>query len=339
MIGLGTIRECLRYTAWARDKLLARAAALADAQLDQPFPMGTGSLRATLQHLYGAERTWFVRWQGSEQPQFPHSHTLAAPGDLWLAYRALATARDDVLATLHDDDLERPITYITQAGQTCTNSLGDILLHVSNHGTHHRAQAGWMLRQLGSPLPKPGPDYIFMRLEDPALAPPALDVGTLRTYYAYADWARDRVHAVAAQLTGEQLDRPFDLGIGSARATLAHICLAEQWWLDNWTVGPKQLFPASDSRISVADLARQFEQIALRRNELLAGSSDADLHRPVGAMPRQGMTLSFPLGVTMLQLCCHGTHHRAQLLNMFRRLEARVPELSYITMARERCSA
>jgi uncharacterized damage-inducible protein DinB len=51
------------------------------------------------------------------------------------------------------------------------------------------------------------------------------------------------------------------------------------------------------------------------------------------------MTLSFPLGVTMLQLCCHGTHHRAQLLNMLRRLEARVPELSYITMARERSSA
>ena len=64
--------------------------------------------------------------------------------------------------------------------------------------------------------------------------------------------------------------------------------------------------------------------------------TDANLQRIVTATPRPNVHRSFPLGVTMLQLCCHGTHHRAQILNMFRRVGAPVPELDYLDMIAER---
>jgi uncharacterized damage-inducible protein DinB len=332
MIGRDTLCECFRFNDWAWDRLLAAVAPLSDAQLDQPFEMGEGSLRATLRHLYGTERNWLARWRGTDQRQFPHARDLAAPEAFDRAHRALAPERNADVAAL---DLHRPCTYTNPQGRTYTFALQDVLLHVCNHGVHHRAQAVNMLRHLGQPVPKPGLDYIFMRLDDPTPRP-APDVTTVRAYYAYADWARNQVHAAAQTLTDEQLDRPFDLGVGSLRATLLHIAVAEQWWLDNWTSDPGHLFPPFDERVPIAEITRRFDQTVAQRNALLAPMTDAGLQRIVTATPRPGVQRSFPLGVTMLQLCCHGTHHRAQALNMLRHLGAHVPELDYLDMVHER---
>jgi len=335
MIGLETIRECFRFNDWAWGRLLAVAAPLSGAQLDRPFAMGEGSLRATLRHLYGAERNWLVRWRGTDQPQFPHARDITALDALGRAFQALAAERDADAAAL---DLKRPCTFTKPEGHTYTFALGDVLLHVCNHGVHHRAQAVNMLRRLGVPPLKPGLDYIFMRLDDPT-APPALDGATLRAYYAYADWARGRVHAAAVTLTDEQLDRQFDLGVGSLRATLLHIAVAEQWWLENWTHGPGCLFPTTDERLPITEITRRFDRTVAQRNEMLARMTDASLQRIVAATPRPDVQRSFPLGVTMLQLCCHGTHHRAQALNMLRHVGANVPELDYLDMVHERAES
>jgi uncharacterized damage-inducible protein DinB len=330
MIGLETIRECFRFSDWAWDRLLAAVAPLTDAQLDQPFEMGPGSLRATLRHLYGAERNWLARWRGCDQPQFPQASELAKPAEFDRAHRALVPERSADVANL---DFSQTCTYTNPQGRTYTFALGDVLLHVCNHGIHHRAQAVNMLRRLGQPPLAPGLDYIFMRLDDPV--PPALDVPTLRAYHIYSDWARNRLHEVARPLTDDQLDRPFDLGVGSLRATLLHIAQAEQWWLDNWTQGSGHLFPPFDERVPVTEITRRFDQTIARRNQMLASITDADLQRIVTATPRPNVQRVFPLGVTMLQLCVHGTHHRAQALNMLRRVSATVPELDFLDMVHE----
>ena len=269
----------------------------------------------------------------------PRADTLTAVADLTRAAQSLAGVRRAWLATLSDDDLRRDIAYADRDGKTQTNALGDILLHVCNHGVHHRAQAVNMLRHIGTALPKSGLDYIFMKLQQLAatapIPPPALDRESVRTHYAYADWARGRVHATAAELSDESLDRTFEIGMGSVRATLLHIRTAEQWWFENWTLGPGRLFPPSDTRLPVAELTALFDETRTARDRFLDGLTDADLLRPTTATPRPGVHRTFPLGVTMLQLCCHGTHHRAQVLNMFRQLGAPVPALDYISMLRE----
>lgn len=339
MIGVAAARELFAFNDWGRDGLLALAAPLSDRQLDQPFAMGAGSLRATLQHHYGAERAWAQRTDTPGAAMLPRADTLTAVADLTRAAQALADARRAWLATVSDGDLRRDVAYADRDAKTQTNALGDILLHVCNHGVHHRAQAVNMLRHIGAALPKPGVDYIFMRIEQfaamPPCPPPPLDLESVRTYYAYADWARERVHAAAASLSDAQLDRPFEIGMGSVRATLAHIRNAEQWWLENWTRGPGRLFPISDARVPVTKLTALFDETRAARDRFFDGLGDADLLRPTTATPRPGDYRTFPLGVTMLQLCCHGTHHRAQVLNMFRQLGAPVPTLDYITMLRE----
>jgi uncharacterized damage-inducible protein DinB len=217
-----------------------------------------------------------------------------------------------------------------------------MMLHVCTHGVHHRAQALNMLKRVGAELPKPGLDYIFFKLAQPgggteSLTPPQLEVDTVRTLYAYADWARDRTHVVASKLSDEQLDRRFDMGVGSLRETLMHIRFAEEWWFQNWMQGPGQPFPETPKNLPIADLERIFAETAGRRTAHLAKMSDADLKKPVTATPRPGVTRVFPVGVTMLQLVCHGTHHRAQALNMFRHVGTEVPTVDFLKFVEERC--
>ena len=57
------------------------------------------------------------------------------------------------------DDFDKTIKYKTFKGDSYENKLSDILTHVINHGTHHRAQAGQVLKSMGIDLPIT--DYIF----------------------------------------------------------------------------------------------------------------------------------------------------------------------------------
>lgn len=53
----------------------------------------------------------------------------------------------------------RTINYSNSKGTSFQNSVGDILFHVVNHSTHHRAQIASMLRM--QDVTPPPSDYIF----------------------------------------------------------------------------------------------------------------------------------------------------------------------------------
>lgn len=327
MIRLDTLRTCFAYNDWARDRVLDMAEGLSGDQLDRPFDMGPGSIRSTLQHLYGAERDWYAHWRGGSAGDHPAASALKDATALRTAHRGLAAERDAWLGTLSDADLAALIENTDPAGHVEHLPLGDYVLHVCNHGVHHRAQALNMLRRVGVTVR--GLDYLSMRFAQPD-ASPALDRDTLREYYAYCDWGRDRVHAAAAGLADGLLDRTFDIGAGTLRKTLLHIRECEQWWLDNWeSPEPVRNFAELDETTSVEALVALFAETAERRDALLRSMSDAELERSVACEPEPGKVYRFRLGDTMLQICGHGTHHRSQAINMLRHLGVEPPETGY----------
>lgn len=334
MSRLDTFRELFAHNDWAWARLSGLCIGLRDEQLDRPFEMGEGSLRETINHLWSAERVWLDRWKRSETPRYRGTSAGVSVRQLIDECRELAVERNEFVGALSDDALAAVIAYKNTKGTPNEFALRDMMLHVTNHGVHHRAQAVNMLRHLGAEVPKPGLDYIFYRLELQGAGggAPKLDVATVRAYYEYGDWARDQVHAASANLSDAQLDRPFEMGLGTLRKTLLHIRFAEQWWLDNWLLGPGNLFPETDERTTLAELRVLFAETARVRNLYLSRMSDADLAKTVSAQPRPGVTRTFSLGETMLQLCAHGTHHRAQALNMLRHLGATVPALDVLVM-------
>ena len=151
---LVTIRELFAYHDWGRDRLMALAETRHDSQLDRTFEMGEGSLRKTLEHLFGAEWTWLQRCKGRSPAHGECPRDFTSMAALWDQWRQVAQQRNALLDTLSNADLSRSVTYIHPTGKTYSFQLGHVLLHVCCHGTHHRAQALNMLRHLGITVPE-----------------------------------------------------------------------------------------------------------------------------------------------------------------------------------------
>lgn len=357
---VGTIREWFCHGRWANDRILAAAKELPDETLDRKFDMGPGSLRETLRHIYGADRIWFERVGGTNAAAMPHARDLATILQLIDASQKLDDARSIWLAGISDEAVRQPINYKSMKGEPYTNKLCDILLHVCTHGIHHRAQVMAMLRQIGKPLINL--DYIFMRIERPTLRladqrtidaltakgrivgttlhdPALLCAGTLRYLLAFSDWASEQIFAIAAALDDAALDKEFEFGCGSLRKTLHHIVAAESGWLANWRDGARIVIAPPQPGRPVSDIKAEFDRTTQERRAYLEGLDDASLHREITADGAEGIRLYLRLGEVILQVAGHGMHHRAQALNMLRRVGAMTPALDMIGWARQRGSA
>lgn len=324
---VNTLRELYAFNRWANDKALAIADGLSAEQLDRPFEMGLGSIRSTLHHVWAAERVWLDRWTVGGVPKFIFPEAGLPITELRERYHATMAERGEFLAAKNEAELATPLTFTNIKGETYSLPLGGQMLHVVNHGIHHRAQFVNMVRHVGGPVPTRGLDYIFYRLEKIEDVPPTFDLKSIRMYEKYADWGTRKLLDIAATLTDAQVDRAFEMGLGTLRKTLCHLVQAEEWWLTNWTKGPAGAFPEADGTISVADLAKRFDTAWAARDRFVNALTDGDLARPVTVKPRHDMTIEFPLGVSLVQLCGHATHHRAQMLNMLRHIGVPPPGL------------
>ncbi len=333
---VASLRDLFKYGDWANACVWRIAAGLNDEQMDRAFEMGEGSLRKTLAHVYGAERAWYERCEGPDADKLPHSSETHELNDIQEATSRISQVRGDWLAAMNDAALDREVTY-TRDGRTYTHPLSDVLLHVCNHGIHHRAQALNMLRRLGKKVPML--DVIVMRIQQQDQPALKTDLETLRSYYEYTDWANGLVFDIAETLDDEQLRREFDVGMGCILKTLAHMRDAEQWWFENWHNGGAFDFEQIQKDTTVRQLRDAYKETIANRNSYFAGLNDDDLDRAVTAKSSEGETWTFTLGESMLQLCCHGTHHRAQLVNMFRHVGAEVPTLDFIAMKRQGAKA
>lgn len=130
---------------------------LSDEQFKQPLHYSHGSVRDQILHLISAEETWFSELRGVEpsEPLPPGSSndrkSIRAHWD-----RVEQNMRE-YLASLRDEMLfEKPIAEPEEDKDLI---VWQVLLHVVNHGTDHRAQLLRQLNDLG--IETSYQDYIF----------------------------------------------------------------------------------------------------------------------------------------------------------------------------------
>ncbi|MHC4948084.1 MAG: DinB family protein [Planctomycetota bacterium] len=321
-----TLRSLFRHNDRARDELLEAAAPLGDEPLDRDFEIGPGPLRRTLHHLWRAERWWLARWRG--EPVETDEPGAGGIAELGAAWRATAAERDAWLDEQGPAGEGRRIAF-HGLGRDLEFPLGDMMMHVCNHGVHHRAQALNMLRRLGAATPML--DFLAPQVRGAAAAEVEThyDAETIAEYFRYGTWANERIADAAAGLDDAALDRPFDMGPGSLRRTLLHVHDGEAWWLDNWS-GRAEPWSGTPETTGLEELRRRHAATQAGRQELLASLTDHDLQCLVTANPTPERSFEFRFGDTLLQVATHGTHHRAQAVNMLRRLGADPPGLDAI---------
>ena len=138
--------ELLRYHRWATERTLSAVAAVGASDYTKDLGSSFPSLRDTLVHLYTADRAWLGRLEGEHPPRAnPNEYaTVEALREPWGA-----VLERWPLAAQRLGDPGRVVEYRTFAGEPFSNSLGEIVRHVVNHGSYHRGQVTTMLRQLG----------------------------------------------------------------------------------------------------------------------------------------------------------------------------------------------
>ena len=140
------------YSAWASKRLVDAASSLSPEELARDFGTADRSVLDTLVHLYAADRLWFSRLAGGPYPGF------ISPAD-----RSLTVLQNDWPA-LHDrwkewargitaESAQSVVSYNDMRGNPWSQPLWQLVLHVVNHGTHHRGQVSGFLRSMGHPPP------------------------------------------------------------------------------------------------------------------------------------------------------------------------------------------
>ena len=147
------VRSHIDYTAWASGLMVEAAARLTPEELTRDFGTADKSVLGTLVHVFGADRVWLARLKREPANRFldEDDYRLAVLQNDW---PALYTRWADWAARLTDDAVRQEVSYSDMKGNPWCQPLGQLVLHVVNHGTHHRGQVAGFLRAMGYPPPK-----------------------------------------------------------------------------------------------------------------------------------------------------------------------------------------
>jgi uncharacterized damage-inducible protein DinB len=139
--------KALEYHHWATNLTVGAVRALTPEQFTRDLGSSFPSVRDTLVHVFTADRAWLGRLEGQSPPR-ANAGDFADLASLLEVWEPVLQRWPTVVESLGDPG--RLIEYKSFAGDPFTNSLGQIVRHVVNHGTYHRGQVATMLRQLGA---------------------------------------------------------------------------------------------------------------------------------------------------------------------------------------------
>lgn len=148
--------KLLGYNAWTNRRFLA-------SMLENTVM--NNKIFLLFSHLLTAEEVWLCRAKGVGAPVqrlwevYPNETLqlmLADNSQAWIDY----------VNSLEESSLATEVSYRNTKGESFSTRLDDIITHLVNHGTHHRAQIASMLQQ--EKIQPPVSDYVVYVREQKA---------------------------------------------------------------------------------------------------------------------------------------------------------------------------
>lgn len=135
------IQTLFDYQYWAFERVWECIARLTDEQFVEQVDYSIGSIRNIVVHLMSATNRWLSRLQRTETPPhlaFEELNTLSAVKRKWDELRQVFL---EAIQSLDQEQLDEVIHWeIPSRSLSLDTPRWEILLHVANHGTDHRAQ-------------------------------------------------------------------------------------------------------------------------------------------------------------------------------------------------------
>jgi uncharacterized damage-inducible protein DinB len=151
----------LEYNFSADERICQKVAQLAPEQLHTLAAISHGTAFNLVRHILDTEWSWrlFAAGEGGQKYlwEVEDIPDLPAIQRFWSEEKARMLA---FAGSLSEADLGRSVDYGTaQGGQPRFLSVWKILLHVVNHGTHHRSELSRYLEQCGYPVEEQDLDF------------------------------------------------------------------------------------------------------------------------------------------------------------------------------------
>lgn len=158
MADAAALKKLVAYNQWANEKILKAIDGLTREDLARPVDAYFDTLAKNIQHILNAQRVWLARWKGQPPPK------LDAPiPEPWpAAYAATHAEFRAFVESLADRGFDRVVSYLDSRGNRYEVPLAQLVTHVVNHGTAHRAETGLLLERIGR---SPGDlDFVYFCL-------------------------------------------------------------------------------------------------------------------------------------------------------------------------------
>ena len=135
------IKTIFDYNFWAFERVWECISYLSDEQFVEEIDYSTDSIRNIVVHLMVGNRNWMSVLRGIEIPPRLVSEDTDTLSKTKAKWAELQVEFLDHLNAIDQEQLNGTIDWeLLSQGLKSTNSRGEILLHLANHGTDHRAQ-------------------------------------------------------------------------------------------------------------------------------------------------------------------------------------------------------
>lgn len=145
-----TVKLHLEYNLWANKTLLGFLRSQSPGISEQVVVSSFSGIRATLLHLTDAEAIWLSRLEGNPLSDWPSKTFTGSEQDLYQLVENNSQKLYSFYAAQNSGYQDTSIGYTNMKGEPFTNTVAEILLHLTNHAAFHRGQVVTMLRQLGA---------------------------------------------------------------------------------------------------------------------------------------------------------------------------------------------
>jgi uncharacterized damage-inducible protein DinB len=149
MPDLDYFRLLIDYNRWAKERIVARAEVLTEAEYLAVHPgLAYASVHGCLVHIAGGETQWLDRWQGRPPQARLTEADLPRLDDVRRALSAVEARQDEFFAGLTEVALQTQ-GPLPGPEPVVTAPVSELITHVVLHGMQFRAEAAVALTALG----------------------------------------------------------------------------------------------------------------------------------------------------------------------------------------------
>ncbi len=160
------IQTIYEYGYWAFEKVWECVMQLTDEQFVQELDYSRGSIRHQVVHMMSATQRWIVRLKDEPMQAHLANEDFNSRADAKAKWDELRAEAMVYINSLSKADLDTVVHWeLPHRDLSAENPCWEILLHVANHATDHRAQVLAMLNQHFG-IETPEQDMLFYLLEE-----------------------------------------------------------------------------------------------------------------------------------------------------------------------------